>query len=361
MNNYLAILCKRSHVLATAGLIAAFVWSFMRSGPSMLSGPETGVSAARAWPQRLDGEFTAFISDSPLGLLLFKALDSTLPQAWVLMHLVTAIIVMWMYAAWALMVSAPNVRFESARLVLLAPVSAVLFTSLGSYDPFTLLSMLVVLLALLGKSRVVMSLSGMLLGFQHFEQGLLSLLALIFVWLGLKAQIPPALTRVSPAWSLIGLALGKLLLSVVFLVNDVTQTGRPQWLLEFLVDWSITALTTAPLLLWSLFAGMWVSVLYVWLMTPRNRSRVFLVSAFLLGLLGLLVSGDRPRVFIVILAPALALVVVAYTGIANREKVSRRLIEVVVWISPPIMFAETVVTNVNVVDIPYTLFLYLTG
>ena len=350
-----------SHAFLILGVIAAFLWSIIRSGAAMLSAPEVGVQAALAWPQRLDGEFQAFISDSPVGLLTFKALGTTSPQVWMWMHAVTAITVIVIFGLWALVSATRGTRAESARLALLAPVATVVLTGIGSYDPFTLLAMSLILFSLLGRSRIIVAISGIFLGFQHFEQGLLGLLALVLVWLALRSQLPLSISRVNPAWALIGLLLGRLFLALIFSINNVSPSGRPQWIEEFLVDWTSTAAATAPLLLWSLFAGTWGIVLYMWMGSTAFKSRLMLLGAFGFGVLGLLVSGDRPRVFIVVLAPALLLLVLAYTSLEARPVATRRVLEILVWIAPPIVFAESVITNVNIVDVPYSLFLYLTS
>jgi len=233
-----------------------------------------------------------------------------------------------------------------------------MLTGIGSYDPFTILAMLLVLFAILSSSRLLVALSGVVIGFQHFEQGLLGILALAAVWSALKGSLPRAVDGASPLWALVGLVAGRLFLTAIFLATDVQATGRPQWITEFFIEWSLGAITTGPLLLWSLFAGMWALILYIWIRFTQRDSRLLLLGAFAAGLIGLLLSGDRPRVFVVILAPALALLVVTYTRLAREERVVSRLIEGVVWLAPPLIFAEDIVTNVNIVDVPYTLFLF---
>jgi len=349
---------RRRDWLMGFGIVAAFAWSVIRSGMAMLGGPEIGVEAAQVWPQRLDSGFLSFISDSPLGLITFQILDLATPQAWVLMHVVAVLLAMWVFAGWALVTSEPGTRAHSARLVLLAPIATVMLTGIGSYDPFTILAMLLVLFAILSSSRLLVALSGVVIGFQHFEQGLLGILALAAVWSALKGSLPRAVDGASPLWALVGLVAGRLFLTAIFLATDVQATGRPQWITEFFIEWSLGAITTGPLLLWSLFAGMWALILYIWIRFTQRDSRLLLLGAFAAGLIGLLLSGDRPRVFVVILAPALALLVVTYTRLAREERVVSRLIEGVVWLAPPLIFAEDIVTNVNIVDVPYTLFLF---
>ena len=325
----------------------------------MLGGPEVGVEAALIWPERIDGGFLSFISDSPLGLILYKALGLSSPQSWVLMHLVMTIVVMWTFVLWIALAGVPGIRAHSSRLVLLAPVTTVMLTGIGGYDPFTLAAMLLVLFSLFSGSRFVIAISAVALGFQHFEQGLLSLVALTATWVALKRHLPASICRVNPMWALVGLVLGRLILSAVFLMSNVQVSGRPQWISAFLLEWSVSAVGTAPLLLWSLFAGMWAVVLYTWLRLPDLQSRILLVGAFATGMVGLLLSGDRPRVFVVILAPAVTLLILSYAKMARKNHRSRTLIEILVWIAPPLIFAENVITNVNILDVPYTLFLFL--
>jgi hypothetical protein len=99
-----------------------------------------------------------------------------------------------------------------------------------------------------------------------------------------------------------------------------------------------------------------VVVLYL---AVNVRSRWAFTAIFALGLLALLLSGDRPRVFIVVLAPAVALLSVAFAhSIRGREA---HIAEVIVWIGVPILFWAKDVSNENVVDLMVIAWQVLTG
>ena len=66
----------------------------------MLNLPEVGVQAALEWPKNSGGEFIQFISDSPVGLILFKELGFTTTRSWVVFHFIATILAISLMSCW---------------------------------------------------------------------------------------------------------------------------------------------------------------------------------------------------------------------------------------------------------------------
>lgn len=352
---------RRVQVLGLLGVVIALAWSLLRSGPTVTPSLDALLAAARLWPQRLPGEFEAFYADSPLGLLVTRALGAGTPAAYLWVSLVAILAVASCWALWAWLHSPTDQRWRAARLAGLAPLFGVLATWLGFYDPFTMLAWAVVLFAWLSGSRVLVAVSGVLLGFQHLEHGLLGLTALVLVWIAVRGDLPPRLTALNPAWAGIGILAGKAALLLILLSNGVTASGRTAWLGAYLVDWAKVGVNTGPILVWSLFAGSWALVVAFWLAQPQRRARWALAAALLVGLLATAASGDRPRVFIIVMAPALLVLTVAYLHRRQGSVTELRLVESVVWLAPVVTLWGADVVYGNVVDQAITTWQLLTG
>lgn len=352
---------RRGPVLGVVGVVLALAWSLLRAGPTVTPSLDALLAAAQAWPQRLPGEFEAFYADSPLGLLVARALGATSPAAYLWVSVVAIAIVATCWAGWAWANAPEGQRWRAARLAVLAPVFGVLATWLGFYDPFTMLAWAVVLYSWLSGSRVLLVVSGVLLGFQHLEHGLLGLAALVLVWAAVRSDLPPRLRDANPGWAVIGVLAGKAVLLLILLLNDVAASGRTAWLGVYLVDWTKVAINTGPILLWSLFAGSWAIVVAFWLTTPVRRARLALTAAFLVGVLATMASGDRPRVFVMVMAPALLVLTVAYLHRRQSSASELRLVESIVWLAPVVTLWGAEVVYGNVVDQAVTTWQILTG
>lgn len=340
---------RRAAWLPWAGVLAALAWSFVRAPATVTPALDTILAAAQAWPQRLPDPFSAFYTDSPFALLAARLVGGD-ARAYLWLMLATTTATVALLAWWAARAAGNEQRWRAARLSILLPVSAVLFGWLGFYDPFTLLAWAVVLFAWMSGWRSLLAAAGLLLGFQHFEHGLLGLAALVLAWFGLRDRLPRPIAHVNPAWALPGVVVGKVLLTLVLVLSGADASGRTTWLSTYLADWTKTAINVGPLLLWSLFAGAWALVVALWLHEPARRNRVYLASAFAVGLVATVLSGDRPRVFVIVLAPALLLAVVAYLRRNDHHRHELALVETVMWLGPPIALWGKVVVSANVAD-----------
>lgn len=332
-------------LLGWLGVTAAFAWSVLRSGTGILPGHEVVAEAAARWPYRIDRPFESFGADSPLNLIAFRALGLDTPVEGLRMHALAIVVAMAGLAWWAFSLGGDG-RWRAARFALLAPVTTVMLAWIGSYDPFTVMCWVLALWAWKSASRPLMVAAGAVLGFQHFEHAALGLGALWLTWLAIGERVP-RLGR-SPLWLGAGILAGKAVLSAVFLAVGEPLTGRTEWIGPFLRDWTVVAINVGPTLLWSLFAGSWAIVIWVWL-SGGSRARVLIAGAIAIGALASALSGDRPRVFILVLAPSLLLMAV----VTARESKGRTgsLIEAVVWLAPPVLLWANTVVNARVVDL----------
>lgn len=347
--------------MSVAGVIAALVWAIFRAGPTVTPSLSTIVDSARIWPERLSGEFAAFYADSPLGLLIFKvtgSTDSTSVLRWSALFMIVALAV-WAWWAWFAVGDAQ--KWRAARLAVLAPLTGVLATWLGFYDPFTVLAWLAVLFAWLSRSRALLVIAGVLLGFQHFEHGVLGLVALVLTWWAVRGDLPDRLQGSNPAWALLGVVIGKAILLVVMAASGSTLSGRTSWLSTYLLDWTKVGANTLPILLWSLFAGAWALVIAYWLAEGDRRSRVLLLAAFAVGIVATILSGDRPRVFIIVMAPALLLLTIAYLRRRSDHPNELRLVETIMWVAPAITLWGAEVVYSNALDQAITTWQLLIG
>jgi hypothetical protein len=352
---------QRGQVLGLIGVVAAFGWSILRAGPTVTPSLDALVAAAQAWPQRLPGEFEAFYADSPLGLLVARAVGSGSTTAYLWTSALALVLVACCWALWAWLNAPSSQRWRAARLAVLSPVVGVLAAWLGFYDPWTMLAWAVVLFAWLSGSRALLAVSGGLLGFQHMEHGLLGLAALLLVWVAVRPGLPDRLRATNPGWAAIGVVAGKAVLLLVLVSAGSSASGRTSWLGTYLADWTKVAVNTGPMLVWSLFAGSWAIVVAFWLADSSRRTRTLLAGALIVGLVATLLSGDRPRVFVLVMAPALLLLTIAYLQRREGNRTELRLVETVVWLAPAVTLWGSEVVYANVVDQLVTTWRILTG
>jgi hypothetical protein len=164
----------------------------------------------------------------------------------------------------------------------------------------------------------------------------------------------------NPLWLVPGIVIGKALLTALFVVTGGLPTGRTEWLGRYVTEWTKIGIATFPYLLWALFAGLWLVVVIVWLRS-RWASRLLLIAAAIPGLFGTILSGDRPRVFVFILLPALMITVVALLNRKSTRASEARLVEIIAWLAPPLILAGKTAPNANIFDNGYVSIMWITG
>jgi hypothetical protein len=343
-------------LLPTLSLLMALGWAVIRSGPDFAWVLEDAYAAALIWPQRLTDVNMTFYTDSPLGWVAFKFFPGQTLYSFALFGTMAAVGATATLLSWMAVASESGSRIRAMRLAILCPLFAVLFAWLGFYDSWTLLAWVVALYLWLTGSRIALAAGGLLLGFQHFEQGILGIVALWLTWLAVGDRLRAPINRLSPLWILPGLLVGK---AVLLAVTAQESSSRSAWLLEHLRSWTVTGVSVGPVLAWSLFAGSWGLVIWLWLSVSERRSRVYLILALTIGLAATFISGDRPRVFIIVMAPALLVAILVFVKTVRQGSTESRIVEALMWLAPPLLLWGKTIVNSDVANPLYTTIVHL--
>jgi hypothetical protein len=294
---------------------AAVGWALLRSGPR-IPFPDS-FYVTETWPFASVAEIQSYARSSPLSYWIIDLLGLNQSPALVWFRLAVALLGIVAISSWgALALRGSGQSARAFRVIALAPFGLILFTTLGSYDALTVLCFGVILFGWWHGSRWVVLLSGIPLGLQHFEQGIVGVTAMGLVALALADRVPGRLAAAaSPFWALGGLLVGKaLLVGLIALQGLDPLQGRSAWLTdpEILRHAVVGAVNFGPAFLASLFAGLWAFVILAVVLQGREFRRwAPIVAAIALLVVSATVTVDHTRVFAMSSIPVLALLVVA--------------------------------------------------
>ena len=336
---------RTAHVFIRAALIfAAAAWAIIRVAPQLLFYTGFDAARARAWPNPGLRPEEAYTRTSPIGPWIYKLTQSESTNVWIAIHVAVMVLACVLLAFWAYRhaaVAAPG-KDRAVRLVILGPLVAVLVVFIGSYDPFTVCFLALCLVAWTADSRNLLVLAGIPLGLEHFEQGVVAVLAWAIASRWGSTVFPEHLRGLrSPAWILLGCVIGKGILSLTLLAAGVAPLdGRSGWVSDaHLTRISlIGAINFGPVLLMSLFAGLWAVVLAV-LVQQRHRTTI-VAWTFALGIPALLtlIALDHTRVFAITTLPLTVLLISAFVSRPDLVGGTTTVIaiECVAWIIVPL-------------------------
>lgn len=347
-------------IFGAFSVVAAGAWAIVRSPVSESVTLPDSLLAMSYWPVRPGDWHIDHLSDAGVYMAIGRLLSVDSPYGLLRLGLVTSLLAIAGLMIWVAAASTGD-RWRAARLAVLGPVTTVVVFWLGFYDAFTVLCWALMLFAWWSGRWWLLLAGSIPLGFQHFEQTILGTLALWLAWLAWSDRVPDRLRRANPLLAVAGVLIGKGLLAAVMLLNGQTIEPRSRWLELYLLPWMKTGLITTPILVWSLFAGLWGLVVAQWLRTPGMRPRALLASAAALGLVGQVLSADRPRVFVIIELPALLLAIVVFVSSPDIGVRERRLVESIAWLAPPILLWGVTVANVNIADTAIPAWLHVLG
>lgn len=315
--------------------LVAALWAVLRVAPGTI--PDVSQTAARSalWPQRDLGEFTEFVRTSPLGQIAYRIGGALGTWEYVLIHALAAMGAVALLAWWLARQVPAGRRGVAVRLVVLSPVVAVLVVFLGAYDPFTVIGMAALLFAWASGSRWAVVAAGVYLGFQHFEQGLVVVIVGAVAAYALRGR--PGADRPTPAWAYLGLVVGKAALTLVLqMATGDGLSGRSSYLVwEWVRPALVSTVNFGPVLLLSLFAGLWALVV-VGLLRLQLRQRLLMLLAFALCLVPMAVAADHTRIYVLCaLVPLLMLTADVLRGgdVTGHELV---LVEAMAWLVVPL-------------------------
>lgn len=300
---------------AAFGILLALVWAAYRVGIQTSVALEDDAARALAWPNPDLSGLNSYTRTSPLGPILFKLSGSESPLIYLGIHVVAGLVAIGLLSWWAYSsVTVASNRVRAIRLVILAPVTGMIFLSLGNYDPFTVIGVALALVAWQRSSRLGLVLSGVYLGVAHFEQAAVAVVGWSVASIALSSSPCFAGLKRSPIWAFMGVVSGKVVLSLYFVVEGINPSeGRGAYFLD--LTWPRMALVASinhfPVLLLSVFAGLWAAALFVFFRLPNNRRRILLVASLILPTLASTTTLAQSRVFIMTTLPIAMLIITA--------------------------------------------------
>jgi len=317
----------------------AALWAIGRVGFGTIPGLPVAASNAFGWPSNVLSEYSAFAATSPIGAAIFTAIGINDPKVFLLLHMFVAIMAVGL-TLWSVFLMLPKGGGSSAfRLVILSPWVALLVIFLGSYDPFTVLAFSLLLLAWRSRHLTVTFLTGVILGFQHFEQSVFAVIAASLTAFALKDRLPPDLSSIKKFLATLGgLVSGKLVLTVILINSPVSEAfGRSTyWTLEWFRISLVTSVNFWAVFLLSLFAGSWGLILFTVSRIERQQ-RWILFAALIVCLVPAVITLDHTRVFVMISMLSLTLVTIAaFRDSSFAGSKERKLIEALAWVIVPI-------------------------
>lgn len=233
---------------------------------------------------------------SPLGWMLAHLLGIDSFNGLVILHLAliiaSVLVSAYMVAAW--------VSDFAGRLFITAwfasPLASTNLTWLGKPDHFTLVA--TVMLAC-GPAWACAG-GGFVLGFNHFEQGLLILAGTFLV----RRYITGDKSWRWTAHMLAGFAAGRLLWTVYASSVNYDASRRFDWVLRDLEGFVRVWRGDLPTLIFGAFGVSWVAVIVMWRNVDRSR-RWILAGSFGLATAATLVTLDTTRVYTLVTLPIL--------------------------------------------------------
>ena len=352
-------------VTGILSLLLATSWAVFRAPLNESFAAQDLLVAAKNFPIRSTIWSINFYQDSPILILLTRLLHIESTETLVRLCLLLAMCCTGSMLMWTVVSTRGDGRWRAGRLAVLGPITTVLFASLGSYDSVTVLCWMLCLTALRARSRALVALAAVPLGIQHFEQGVFGTCALVLTCLALQGGVLKRVIYTGPQWIIPGLCFGMFMLVMFFLINHQVPVSRAGWYSQFGETWTRLAIVTLPILIWSLFAGLWPVVITICPkpMGTSNKlvTRACLAGAFACGLAATFLTGDRPRVFVIVMLPALLVTLVAYMSIEGRKDRLSLMAEAVAWLAPPVLLFKAVVVNVDVFSTSLPAVLHIAG
>lgn len=210
---------------------------------------------------------------------------------------------------------------RGGRLVALVfsalPVSTLAFYWVG-YDGLTLL--IVVAILALWKRAILVFFLGILAGMQHFEQtfmafGCVAIASILFK----KYKV----FEIRPAFSaLLGIVVGKLLLSLIFSLNNIElNSGRVYYLKAHLRVILTEFMYHPQIFLYTALGMAWIPLLYIF--KVASNSKIYWMPLALILLIAP-ISGDGTRVLAIVTFPIAIFIVIK--NISILESLSNKTV-----------------------------------
>lgn len=252
-------------------------------------------------------------------------------QAFFYFHLLFSIAFTCLFIAWIWSQFEEREARTSLVLFLSLPVSTTGYFWVGM-DSVTLILMLLLLL-IRGKAWLALPI-GMLLGMQHFEQGLVAFGALAVVWM--ISTVMKQQSECSIPWvtaSLAGVILGKIVLITIFTHYGIrVNSDRLYLLLNYSQQCVVAFYYHFQYILWSVFGVGWIAVAKY---GERGKTAVPFLIALALEMPLLVFMQDETRVLAIVSFPLMAIGLLLNR--AFLQSLSGRLVSVIfgLWLLVP--------------------------
>jgi hypothetical protein len=197
------------------------------------------------------------------------------------------------------------------------PVSTLPFFWVG-YDGLTLL-LITCIMAFWKKTPIVFCL-GVLSGMQHFEQTFMAFSCIAFASVVFRKS---NVFRIKSAFFvLLGIVLGRLILSVIFQINDIELNSGRAWYLRTHLRTILTEFFYHPqIFLYSALGLAWIPLIYIF--RESSKSRPYWVPLALILCIAP-ISGDGTRVLAIVTLP-IALIIIT-RNFSILEQLSQRTV-----------------------------------
>ena len=292
-------------------------------------------TVSKAWPESALPASQDYLLNSPVGLLVFKSLRSNSPVAYLLMCLFFIGLGFFLLYRYFMKTSPAPLAGSLVRIFMLSELGYVLLRWTGSYDAFTFVFWMLLLIGLKNKQWVIVFLSSTMLGFNHFEQTIVGVIGifLAYQFLGSLKEKAPTMGIV-----LFGTISGKLALLGFLTPSELA--GRNSWLtIENFRAGAIEIISNFGYFLWSVFSVVWIIVYIIF----KHNSWKKLSTPFAFFILAFIVSTltrDHTRVFVLTTLPCLLLLIDSKVKTGELKELDIYKVELVSWIIPPLILWE---------------------
>ena len=328
------------------------IWAITRVGPR-IPFPDSWYQGDQ-WPYPDLETLQAYKRTSPSGYLFAELLGLDSSPWLVAYYSLAASIAAVLVAFWVWVeLKGSSQRVRGFRIAILGPLTGLLFLTIGTYDPFTALGLAFALFAWRTKFRVLFTVAGIYLGFQHFEQSMVVIASWSLFVLALQKDFPQTWkTRRNPIWFLPGVIIGKIILSLLLASQEINPIeGRLVWMESsyWLKQAVVGSMNFAPVLALSFFAGTWAIIILIVMIPDTLKRRSYLIAALLIPVAFAVITLDHTRVFIMVTVPVVSLsIVVALSHLRFSQNPELLiLIEALSWVMIPMTVQGTEVVYVD--------------
>lgn len=351
------------NIVLYVSLAVAVLWAVARTGPQKLFHVDFDLQRARAWPSNSVPTLEEYTQDSAISPLLVQLLNIETVNGYLALHFLAVLsaVVLLFISIGRMTTSTGVLRIQAMRILVLSPVTYLLLKTIGSYDPFTVIAIALMMMAWISSKRTLMTIAGIFAGVQHFEQTFVGVSLILALHLLIPQALPLRLRCArNPAWLLLGVLLGKVVLEIYLALSQVTAgSGRFLWVSDFeLLRLSVSgSLNFLPVLMLSFFAGTW-GVMALYGVNIFSR-RLAIPIAGLLAVPAVIsvLAFDHTRVFVLMTLP-LVLVAIAYLSEncgSELQKRSLNAAEVLAWVITPLLLftspdGPTFIFDPNILD-----------